>query len=430
MGRSYDTVQYPFIEVICSNGTVLTKSSANYRSNSRGLVGGSRPDYFVSLSHKRYVDDANTFTFNFNFVPNDASGKGPNWFEQQLLQSTGHIKFRYGLDTKDPSTWSPFYFGFINTYSCNFSNGCLKYTVQGISSSVIANLDDIKDHDYYYIHKDGDSKDTAKTVLDKMEKLVNEGSSLKDYYVFDRKRSSDNFEVKDNVTSDNINPMTFLKKIAKSIVDKEDSSTYFYKVIVDDTERKDRKGTISLRRYSHDKISAVYTFDWGSKDCDVIDWSPSFDGSTFLIFSRNEKSKIKKQYAVTSDNQGNPAGGGVDKTDEDDLTSKFAKLYNFDDSVSEAVTDLSSLLEATNYVYQATIRVLGLAGSKAEGLALVESNVAVNPLINGKPHHSQGIYMVNSIEDNVSSGGFTTTLGLQRKSDIKGNEIGTYTVKN
>lgn len=416
MGRSYDTVQYPYIEVVCSNGTYLTKSKANYGSRLRGDT--YRPDYFVSLEHNRIINGANTFTLNFNFVPGRVSGKDVNWFERQLLESTGHIKFRYGLLTSDSSEWSDFYFGFIESYTCTFSNGVLKYTVSGISSSVIANLDSIKNEDYYKIDE---VKDTADTVLTKMEKIVNEDSSLKDYYIFDRKNSSNNFEITGDLQISNYAPMEYLNTIAHSYIkDKTDPKVYFYKIVVDDTDRNG-KGRISLKRYSRQKISASYSFDWGSKDCDVISWNPQYDGSTALIFAR-DSSKVKKVGSYIEDDNGDTTGADVSDVDpQDKQKSDNHNIFSFDDSVSKNVTDLSSFLEASNYLYKGTITVLGLAGKKAENLTLVDSVVEVSPMINGELHHSAGLYQVLSITDRVSNGGFTTTLELQRAASVSGD---------
>lgn len=429
MGRSYDTVQYPFIEIICSNGVCLTRSEANYDVNLKSSP--YRPDYFVSLEHKRTIDGANTFTFNFDFVPNEASGKGVNWFEQQLLESTGHIKFRYGMTTADPSEWSDFYFGFIESYSCTFSNGVLKYTVSGISSSVIANLDDIEDVDAYSIYcdtSDGHTKDTAETVLNKIERLVNKDSSLKDYYIFDRDNSSSNFEVSGDLQPSKLAPMTYLHKVAKDcIVDKEDKKTYFYKIIVDDVDRNG-KGRIRLQRYNTNSLSAVYTFDWGSKDCDVISWNPSYDGSVALIFSRN-RDKIETVKRYTEDTEGNLSGGEITSPEDKDSNDDNTNIFSFDNSVSKNVTNLSTFLEASNYLYKATITVLGLAGKKAENLSIVTSIIEVNPLINGQRHHSAGFYNVLGITDKVSSSGFTTTLELQRKADSSGNSSAIHSDK-
>lgn len=361
-------------------------------------------------------------------MPGKVSDRGANWFEQQILESTGHIKFRYGMNTYDTSEWSNYYFGFIESYKCAFSNGVLKYTVAGISASVIANLDDIKDKDYYKINK----SDTADKVLDKMEKLVNEDSSLKDYYVFDKEHSSKNFIVKEEQTVGRDNPMTYLNYIAQhTILDKDDSETYFYRIVVDD-ELVNGKGKISLKRFSKNKIDKVYTFEWGTRDCDVISWTPSYDGSVSLIFSRDDsKDKSRVTEAVSKlleDEEGNTTGGTVVTPDDDSEDTKSGNfddentnIYSFKDSVSKNVTNLTQFLEASNYPYRASLTVLGLAGKKAENLSLISSNVEVIPMINGEKHHSAGIYQVLEITDNVSNGGFTTTLSLQRLSNQEGN---------
>ena len=262
-------------------------------------------------------------------------------------------------------------------------------------------------------------------VLVAMWHIVNK--YLKDSYEFDIEHSDKGFEnPRKGVHVIGENPLKALKHIASSLVDASDSSVYSYTIVVSDSVTESKKGTITLKRYgvsSQDNPSLMYEFDWNSRDSDVISFSPNYNG-TYITFgytnipSEENYSAIKLEYDETKqgyylDNTNLSNLKSLSKVIQSGLDTPLGAI-SLDEAYRNAVTNALSFLKHANYPYEASLTVFGLPDTDVE---LIDTKVAVVPLINGLRHHSAGVYQVIGITDNVSTNGFQTTLNLIRCID-------------
>lgn len=397
---------YPYVNIKLGNNISLTQDPND-----------NKPNYFISLEHKRYTNQANTLSLNITFVP--TGDQDPNMVENALTSANQIITFKYG-STKDKNL-SNEYIGLVYDYSVSISESGLSYSISAISQSVLSNYEKITD-DANAIKTD----DSVDKVLEKLSKVISSSESLKDVCTFDIDNSAKNFEVTKAVTAADKTPMQYLLEVAGTLRDAEDPDKHFYKIYTSDISTNDSKCTIKLVRTAGN-IDAKYTFKWGGKDTDIISWSIDYKGSTAL-FSNSTKYKDYKK-TLDSDAGGNPVAAEFDTRSMlkdgamgGDLTSA-ANIF-LSSGATAAVTDIADFKEKANYPYKATLTVLGIgSGNSSSGgddIVLGSSIIQVTPILNGKPHHSAGKYVVTGITDKVDGrSGFTTTYNLYRYQETK-----------
>lgn len=403
------TTHYPYVNIKLGNGVSLTQDPDD-----------KKPNYFVSLEHKRYTNQANTLSLNITFVP--TGDQDPNMIENALTSADQTIIFRYG-STKDQNL-SNEYIGLIYDYSVSISESGLSYQISAVSQSVLANYEVIKD-DSNAIK----TSDDADKVLDKLAKVISESPSLKDRCTFDKENSDKTFEVTKKVTAVDKSPMQYLLEVAGTLRDTEDPDSHFYKIQTSDINT-DSKCTITLVRTAGDSTSARYTFNWGGKDTDVLSWSIDYKGAMALF------AKDSTEYATYSKTLDVDAGGNATATNVMTFNSKqmisdgalngsLTDTMNtfLSSGASATVSDIAEFKEKANYSYTATLTVLGIgsgsSGTGGDDIAIGSSLIQVSPILNGKLHHSAGKYVVTSITDKVDSrSGFTTTYGLYKYKPI------------
>lgn len=399
-GRSYPIVQYPYITVSLKSGFSLTH---NYKDN--------RPDYFISLEHTRSSanNTANTATIKIQYTPVDE--EDPNKLEYEITRSEGIIEFQYGIEDE----LSHKYIGFITQYNASVSEGTITYNIEVTSRTVLSNLMTISDES---LSINVNSTSTVDDVLNNMDTVVN--TYFKDY-TFDKKGSSNDFKIPQasKIDATSLSPMTYLTQLASKLVSSSDENRYFYRIIVDDSVTKgSNKGTIKLER-TEQSTDLEYTFEWGTKDTDVISWTPHYTGMAAVYNVRTELSNNSSNPPSNKtlyNEDGSIKGAEIDRINSDNSNNSVIDLT---EGLSDAVSDINKFIDlANNYTYTAEITVLGLAGVKGNNLLPTKSCVKVLPLINGIAHHSQGVYTINTIKDSVSSSGFITTLDLYRYTDI------------
>lgn len=419
-GRSYRTVQYPYIKIDLDSGFSLTQDA------------NSRPNYFLSLSHERFVDRANTATIKIQFVPNNYTGAknevDPNIIDTEIVKSFGLCNFRYGIEKEYSSQFR----ALIYDYSVSLSNGMVSYDLKLISTAVIYNFSNVSSTDYT-VKKDMD----ANEVLSIMSKIVEE--NMGGTYKFDIANSTKSFVVPKEIEGvKSANAMTLLQNIAQNLTKKGDENKNaseidtFYKIVVDDktvsTLGKSGNavtGIITLVEYTSSGVSnIVYTFEWGTKNTDIISWSTEYIGEAIIMANRAKSSNKDKTLSttgvetsikdsITLDGTGISAGVRSQSSSFED-TSNTSDLFDFSEGVQSAIENINDFIEKANYPYNANLTVLGLAGKKGQNLHIGVSKVEVNPILNGRKHHTAGVYVVQGIVDNVDSSGFTTTLKLQK----------------
>lgn len=411
----------------------------------------SRPDYFTSLSHKRYAEEANTLTINLAYSPQ--IGENPNALEDAIVASGGECLVQYG----DLGETSSLYKGLVHNYKVNFEGGVLVYNLSLISAMVC----------YMYEQYPGCEMSSSKghtidDVVNEIKKIVEKymsftGNSFKSY-IFDEE-SSVNFKDKVTFTTISVsagNPITALKslvsqlKVKKLWKSEEDQITttttrpipsraavirpddggktpttyetyegvdhsldYFLALEVDEEGSGNSKVRVVL--VSNDVgLAATYVFEWGDKNSEVLSWSPEYDGLYSITKARGNvmfesclSTNENGEYGYTTFTYDVPQilENGV-------ASDLFAQVENL--RINQSEID-------RHYAYKATLTVLG----KSKMMDLGVSRIKVVPIVAGAYHHTAGDYVVIGVEDNVSSEGFTTTYTLYKASSsmsLYGNE--------
>ena len=158
------------------------------------------------------------------------------------------------------------------------------------------------------------------------------------------------------------------------------------------------------------------TFYWGTKDGEVISFKPKFEGNYALSTIRNENININttgdkgKQVIISKPSSDKTKELAGDWSSNGDILSVLAAS-----NVSQSWFD-----ENGDYAYKATLTVLG---NHLE-MKLGSSTIDVNPIVGTSKHWSAGKYIVNSVTDQVSSQGFTTTYELTKAVKVTNNLYG------
>lgn len=417
-------VHYPYIKITLKNGVSFTQNPLD-----------AKPDFFISLEHKRYIDQANTVSINITFVPkgnnNDGQIGDPNLLEIAMRDSGGKMRFQYGT-TQDSKNISKEYNALIYNYTVNIQDGAISYAISAVSTAVLANFDEIKEN--LFTIKSTDSPDQ---VFMKLNGVI-EGSTLNNYYTFDRKNSPKTFKINKQIDAPGKTPMQYFMEVARALVDTEDEINHFYKVVVDDTDNGNGKRNIRLARTSSVCVGN-YVFQWGGKNTDVISWRPDYQGA-FAIFN-DTSSNIYKNLSnvITRDQGGNATLAQIESFDVGGLQDlantelKSTSSISLEETATLSTSKVQSFREKVQYPYKASLTVLGVGG---QDLQLGSSLIKVTPVINGKTHHSAGEYTIIGITDSVSSQGFMTTFDLFRYVKVEGaanslnDKDGTTTKKN
>ena len=463
--RSFPTVGYPFIQ-FSVGGVSLT-----WRSD-------GTPDFFTSLSHQRFTSQANTAKVNIAFTPKP--GEDPNLLETAIVESKGECSYQYGW----AGHRSPMYRGLIHNYTVNFNNGSLEYSLEVISEAVVYNFnkiidssfdirkagvnssllyaalcwnigaegsiawkDETENQDIYTSLYEEDlwwrlmfSEDnplmgittyeeyeaikqmsaSSAEVLYSMKAII-EGHETADAYIFDVEDSDAGFvSPAQGISVVGQTPVQALNLIASRLVDAEDPSRYFYKIVVNDKVDDSQKGRLTLKRFGSGSGSTrMYVFDWGSKNTDVISWSPKYNGSVAIFRSRGDTESVSQLLS----NVNTKTIDGKTKIEfvqakvpsaikNGDIGSlALGSSGNIGKSLEDLTEKVNWFVENTNYAYEAELTVIGALERE---LDLCSSVVEVRPLIAGKLHHTGGLYVVKGITDNVDSNGVTTTFSLYR----------------
>lgn len=193
-----------------------------------------------------------------------------------------------------------------------------------------------------------------------------------------------------------------------------------YKIVISDDSSKGSSGKIVLKKFAG-KGGSAYIFEWGSKDTDVISWSPQYDGSVAIFTSgKNGKTKeyVISQFAENGDDVTEVAYTATTESKSNLNEGKsWADSWDSVEGFSNAVGSITDFEQRANYPYKGTLEVLGVSDDR---VSLVNTRITIIPLVNGKRHHTAGIYTVVGITDKISSQGFTTTLEVVRYSDVTG----------
>lgn len=401
---------------------------------------GGAPDYFTSLVHKKYQDQANTMEINLTYVP--VTGQDdPNFLEQALIQAGGQCYVQYG----DMGKTVPLYKGLVHSYKVTMGEGYLEYNLKLISSLVGFTYND------YPGRKIEKSKgETIKDVEDEIKFIVENYLQVEgnDFRSYDYDPKSVNFTDRvdfDTVTFPAGNPILAIKEaVSRLNVRKHwkseeayiDSFTNLGRVTLDgDGNPVQGPGKpvsqklLNLLRTDHskdyvlalrindagqgrgkigvvlvnsdDQLLDTFNFKWGTRDGQVLDWSFDFDGA-YSIFSVGDKFD---SYIATDQNEQlgyTTVRSNIPKTVSN---SMFTEISDKVESLTRNQREVDF-----HYAYKASLTVLG----RTDEVDLGSTVIQVQPIIAGGFHHSAGKYVIIGVTDRVDSSGFTTTYDLYK----------------
>lgn len=350
------------------------------------------PDYFTSLSHKRIVDQASTMTINITYAPD--YNDDPNMIEKAIVNSKGECYVQYG----HIGGWVNKYKYLVYKYVPRFQNGVLNYTFTLISKSVTYNYSSTPAFT-------GTSKvktvDDVTTVMNELAACCKD-SDGKQGYVYDAGGSSNLFQVPEagiEVPS-NTSPLLAMSELCKKLTPGAgEKKEIFFALEVDDAHYG--PGQLRIIRVDPTQPVISRTFNWGTRDGEVLSFSPEFDGSFAIFKARGEESA-----STVDPNTGKGATVTTPTPDTGSIGSSDPLTM-----ISETIKTDEEWKSKADYEYKASLEVIG----QPKALTIGKSVISVNPLIQGKPHHTAGNYVVTGIEDKVDSSGFTTTYTMYKQ---------------
>lgn len=402
-------VHIPWIKITLNNNVSLT-----WRSDP------SSPDYFTSLTNKRTVEEATEINLNITYCPK--VGEDCNRIEKAVVESP-FCTIQYGDTYGSRSVTSRVYKGLIYSYSTSFNEGYLSYSFKIVSTSVIYNFVKIEPIRLPLLSSSssgaigqainviGSAISSVRLVVERIIKTY-----LNEYYTFDSESTGDTLNYcpppDSPIVVEDVNPIRAIVELVKKIPPIDDNTVRV--VEVDDTVNMYGKGSIRVVEYRKDKVNEQsLSFEWGTKNGTVIDWTPQYDGSVAIFRNVNKGDNVTdinvntmydadtgKCVSITYSQASQALVGSLMSTD----------IYN---SVGNTIENMNEFMKLADYPYKATLTVLG----EDRYITPAKTKINVTPVIMGVAHHSKGVYAANSITDTVNSQGFTTTYDLYRLTD-------------
>lgn len=396
-------VHIPWIKITLSSGVSLT-----WRSNPES------PDYFTSLTNKRTVEEAATMDINITYCPK--VGEDCNRIEKAIVESPV-CTVQYGDSYGSRQVTSRVYKGLIHSYSVSFNEGYLSYSLKLVSTSVSYNFDKCEEItlpppivNFQDLNRNMTS--TAGDVSGVIKDIVS--TYMKDY-VYDEEVSNSAISSLSKVVVSQDDPLHIaagqspvkaILQLVKLLPTKKGETLVLE---IDDAINNSNKGTVRVVKHSAaSSKSADLSFEWGTKNGQVISWSPQYNGSA-AIFRYNKDSGV--DYTTCYDAiTGKPSTLSYEKA-----SAAAGSLISADSqsSVNKVAMEMSEFKKVADYPYCATLTVLG----ESRFISPAQTKINVTPVVMGVAHHSAGVYSAKSITDKVGSEGFSTTYELYRVTD-------------
>jgi len=374
-------------------------------------------NYFMHLENvKNGTGQANQFTITLAYVPRLGPGLSgtiydADYLDQIIVQSNRKCKIQYGYSHSQDNLISPEYNGMIIDYGIEIRDGMLLYTLTGYSGLVaIANTSlnfDAKKN----------MKPTEAVAEELTAKLANLGYTVE---WEDGVKGSDKLPTSTDDSKTPIIPamsdVTLFQYVDSVLgmavyegndINTDDPlklSTYYYNI--SDSDMKIYIGRNDPTEESVNTQSAIFVFNWMDRTNNIVlDFKPDFKGSVLMSMASQIASD---SYAI------GPDGKKVDNTR---YISNFPIAGG--QAVEDGVADVLTWSDAVKISYKATLMLVGVPCEVPIG-----AYIKVVPLIYGKPHHTQGTYMVTKCTDIIDSGGFISSLNLVK---INSEEVTNFT---
>lgn len=446
----------------CNNRVIYTmyfKMTLN--NNSEILVDTLSSDWdencLVSFKYEMNGSgEANQFTLDLLYKPNDRSISSIKTLESKLLSNVGvttdkegknlknidalynNCSFQYGYGD-DVSLRSPMYNGMITDYDCKIDNGNLRYTISGIGGLTSMKETRISAKDEYLKGSDGSEINNPLLYIENIIRIELENNGLYTLKILD------NVD-KENVTTIGDDYKQFSQKnifqvindiLAQCITkDQQDvltgdkrilpSQKQMFGYYVDDTtttvDNKTYNGTIYIYKLpaangpenkenvTSPKADLGITFNWfGSRLGDdantysglVKNWNPKFEGSALFGLAVNLLSHDGSTSYYTMDEEGTiiqVQGLGA---------AREGTLGTGDKGIASTIQEYSNWAFLTQYPYSATMTTIGCPCEVP-----MIGKIAINALMGSEIHHSSGIYYVLKKTDTINNSGFWSDFEL------------------
>ena len=404
--------------------------------------------------------EANQFTLDLLYKPNDRSFSSINTFESKLLSNVGicsdengkqlksmdvlynNCSFAYGY-ADDLSLRSPTYNGMILDYDCKIENGNLRYTITGVGGLTSMKETRISAKDEYLVDKDGKEINTPLgyiqniirielaekglynlQILDNIdpEKVVTIGE---DYKQFNQKNI---FQVIGDIlsqciTADQKNVLIGDDSTEQKRILPTQKQLYGYYVsdIPTTIDGKNYKGTIYIyempaangpenkENAESPKADLGITFNWFGPGEDsgntytgiVKEWNPKYEGSVLFGMAVNLLSHNDSTSYYTMDTEGNIIQvQGLGAAREGTLTGT-------NDGIASTIQEYSNWAFLTQYPYSATMTIIGCPCEVP-----MIGKIMINALMGSEKHHSSGVYFVLKKTDTINNSGFWSEFEL------------------
>ena len=428
-----------YFKMTLTNGHVLVDSTSKSMSQ----------NCLISFNHNMNGSgQANTFTLNLLFKPNDRSIMTIKTIENALLancaiydkenelkkkeQIYNNCTFQYGY-ADDISMRSPTYNASIMDYDCNLENGNLRYTITGYCGLYSAKEYRIFPKTEYLTEANGNPINYPLDYIRRIFEVEFSDNKLydiefinipdphkvlcasEDYKQFLQKNI---FQVISDIlsacmTEDQYNAV----KNSKSFLPNQKQLFGYY--VSDSTSSSGAYGTVYVYQLeslqgeeNKDKnvesiqADAGITFDWfapesGAYNHIVKDWHPKYEGSVLMALATTFISGKDKYYTMTDDgNLKIVSGLGAARLGVSDDTEDGSMIMS-------TIQEYDNWSFVTQYPYSADMTILGCPCEVP-----MTGKIKVIAKMGNENHHSSGVYMILGKTDKISSSGFFSEFKL------------------
>jgi hypothetical protein len=320
-----------------------------------------------------------------------------------------------------------FYYGWYNgtesrKYRCILEDYNINFDDQGATLSVIATSIAVNDH----------SKPRTKTWVDDNENPYTP-SEIVELMVED----NDDWTMTDDSIEPTLAPEVEGEEEQMVFVQEGISDTKFIieKLLRNSVSRDGEKGSYNLfftdtqegqivnfKPINYDKKPKdTYTYEWRAENSRVISFDPDYGGSDALFYGGNKvevngvNTESNDYIHHVADKDVNPDRTVAERKIVKDTGQK--QYLNVSSGYQKEINRASKNLfrRYNDMLYKASMTIVG-----DPELQPFESIVVLVFLMDGKRHHTSGIYYIVSISDTISGGFMESKISMIRNSSIKG----------
>lgn len=461
--QTFSNVLAKLNDKFCMGRAIYTMYFKMDLPNIGTLVDTTSPDWYennlVSFTQKlNGSGEANTFTLDILFKPDDRNFKSINTLEAKLLSACAiyedeqnlkeedklycNCTFQYGYGD-DTSLRSPVYYGTIMDYDSKLENGNLRYTIVGYCGLYSAREYRISAKSDYLTDANGNTINDPLSYIRRIFEVEFGTNNFYDVKFINLKLDDVKFPGEEYKQFSQKNIFQVVKDIlagcmttaqynaSMGLPDTEvqgpqqtktflpnQKQIFSYFIDNKSSEGGGKYGTVFIYKMEslYGEENADKTVESISADCNidfgwfaptagsfnhvVKEWHPQYEGSVLIALATTFKRGKDTYYTMTDDGDIKEVTGlgaarlGVDGTDENRNILSTIQEYN-------------NWAFVTQYPYKATMTIMG-----APCEVPMTGKIKVSARMGNQLHHSSGVYMVLGKTDKISSAGFFTELEL------------------